>query len=276
MTFKEKRGQIGWAILLLLFAFLFMVPLIFMISMSLRTPDTIGLPKLFIADITFKNYQNVFAKNPQLPGNFLGSVIVTVSSVALVAICSSMAVFGFSRKNVHGKVLIYNILLCTLMVPLAGLVVPLTQLNSKLGWINNYMGLILPYTALGIPYAITILQGFMIGIPKELEEAAVIDGCGLMRLFMQIVCPLLKPGIVVIVIWQFLTSWNEFFLAMCTLTDEAKKTLPLVAQQYNGAYFSQPGTLFAALTLITIPMLVFYVLVQKQFVKGLTAGAVKG
>lgn len=276
MSFREKRGQICWGILLLVFTFIFMIPLIFMISMSLRTPDTIGLPKLFISDITFKNYQTVFAKNPQLPGNFMGSIIVTVTSVALVTICSSMGVFGLSRKNVHGKVLIYNILLCTLMVPLAGLVVPLTQLNSRMGWINNYMGLILPYTALGIPYAITILQGFMSGIPKELEEAAVIDGCGLIRLFLQIVCPLLKPGIIVIVIWQFLTSWNEFFLAMCTLTEEAKKTLPLVAQQYNGAYFSQPGTLFAALTLITIPMLVFYILVQKQFVKGLTAGAVKG
>ncbi len=276
MSWKDRRGQICWFAILFFFAFIFLVPLIFMISMSLRTPDTIGLPKLFISDITFKNYQNVFAKNPQLPRNFLGSMVVTAGSVALVTICSSMAVFGFSRKNVHGKILIYNILLCTLMVPLAGLVVPLTQLNSRLGWINNYMGLILPYTALGIPYAITILQGFMIGIPKELEEAAVIDGCGITRLFLQIICPLLKPGIVVIVIWQFLTSWNEFFLAMCTLTDEAKKTLPLVAQQYNGAYFSQPGTLFAALTIITIPMLIFYILVQRQFVKGLTAGAVKG
>ncbi len=171
----------------------------------------------------------------------MGSVIVTVTSVALVTICASMAVFGFSRKNVHGKVLIYNILLCTLMVPIAGLVVPITQLNSRLGWINNYLGLIFPYAALGIPFAITILQGFMVGIPEELEEAAVIDGCGIIRLFLQIVCPLLKPGIVVIVIWQFLTSWNEFFLAMCTLTKESVKTLPLIAQQYNQSLFQPAG-----------------------------------
>ena len=235
-------------------------------------------PKLFIADITFKNYVNVIENNPLLIKNFVNSIVITVVSVILVTICASMAVFGFSRKNVHGKVLIYNIILCTLMIPLAGLVVPLTQLNSKLGWINNYCGLIFPLTALGIPYAITILQGFMTAIPRELEEAALIDGCGMVRLFIQIICPLLKPGIVVIVIWQFLTSWNEFFLSMCTMTQEREsmKTLPLIAQQYNGAYFSQPGTLFAALTLITIPMLVFYILVQKQFVKGLTAGAVKG
>ena len=265
-----------WILVLIIVALIFMVPLIFMVSMSLRTQDTIGLPQLFISEITFKNYENVLKQNPELWRNFMGSVIVTVTSVALVTVCACMAVFGFSRKNVHGKVLLYNILLCTLMVPIAGLVVPITQLNSRLVWINNYMGLIFPYTALGIPFAITILQGFMVGIPAELEEAATIDGCGMVRLFLQIVCPLLKPGIVVIVIWQFLTSWNEFFLAMCTLTKDTIKTLPLVAQQYNGAYFSQPGTLFAALTLITIPMLVFYILVQKQFVKGLTAGAVKG
>lgn len=276
MTRKEKVGQIGWNIILLFVTFVFMVPLIFMVSMSLRTPDTVGQPKLFIADITIKNYINVIQNNPLLIKNFANSIIITVISVILVTICASMAVFGFSRKNVHGKVLIYNIILCTLMIPLAGLVVPLTQLNSKLGWINNYCGLIFPLTALGIPYAITILQGFMTAIPRELEEAALIDGCGMVRLFIQIICPLLKPGIVVIVIWQFLTSWNEFFLSMCTMTQESMKTLPLIAQQYNGAYFSQPGTLFAALTLITIPMLVFYILVQKQFVKGLTAGAVKG
>ena len=276
MTFKEKRKMFIWILVLIIVALIFMVPLIFMVSMSLRTQDTIGLPQLFISEITFKNYENVLKQNPELWRNFMGSVIVTVTSVVLVTVCACMAVFGFSRKNVHGKVLLYNILLCTLMVPIAGLVVPITQLNSRLGWINNYMGLIFPYTALGIPCAITILQGFMVGIPAELEEAATIDGCGMVRLFLQIVCPLLKPGIVVIVIWQFLTSWNEFFLAMCTLTKDTIKTLPLVAQQYNGAYFSQPGTLFAALTLITIPMLVFYILVQKQFVKGLTAGAVKG
>lgn len=276
MKILNSKEQWIWKLILIVFIMIFMLPLIYMVSMSLRSQDTVGIPKLFISDITIKNYKNVLVQNPTLWKNFIGSVFVTVVTVILVTISASMAVFGFSRKNVHGKVLIYNILLCTLMVPIAGLVVPITNLNSKLGLINSYWGLILPYTALGIPFAITILQGFMLGIPKELEEAAVIDGCGTIRLFLQIVCPLLKPGIIVVVIWQFLTSWNEFFLAMCTLTKAEMKTLPLIAQQYNGAYFSQPGTLFAALTMITIPMIVFYIIVQKQFVKGLTSGAVKG
>jgi len=229
-----------------------------------------------VEGMTINNYVKVIKENPNLIKNFFSSAFVTVSAVILVTICSAMAVFGFSRKNVHGKVFIYNMLLCTLMVPISGLVIPLTQINSKLGLIDDYFGLIFPYVALGTPFAITILQGFMMAVPRELEEAAIVDGCGMVRLFVQIICPMLRPGIVVIVIWQFLTSWNEFFLALCTMTDAAKQTLPLVAQQYNGSYFSQPGSLFAVLTIITIPTLIFYILVQKQFVKGLTAGAVKG
>ncbi|MDO5147093.1 MAG: carbohydrate ABC transporter permease, partial [Eubacteriales bacterium] len=179
-------------------------------------------------------------------------------------------------KNVYGKVFLYNLILCTLMVPISALVIPITQLNSKMGLLDNYFGLIFPYIALNIPYAVTILQGFMKGIPKELEEAAGLDGCNIFQLYSKIVVPMLKPGIVVVAIWTFLTCWNEFFLALCTMTKATTKTLPLIAQQYKGVYNSQPGILFAILIIITIPMIVFYSIVQKQFVKGMTAGAVKG
>lgn len=272
---KKPQDKI-WLVVLILVMLIFMVPLLYMISMSFRTADNMYSSSLLVEGMTFRNYIKVIKENPNLILNFFSSAFITISTVVLVTICSTMAVFGFSRKNVHGKVVIYNMLLCTLMVPISGLVIPLTQINSRLGLIDNYFGLILPYVALGIPFAITILQGFMVAVPRELEEAAIVDGCGVVRLFLQIICPMLKPGIVVIVIWQFLTSWNEFFLALCTMTDAAKQTLPLVAQQYNGAYFSQPGALFAALTIVTIPTLIFYIIVQKQFVKGLTAGAVKG
>ena len=145
-----------------------------------------------------------------------------------------------------------------------------------MGLLDNYFGLILPYIALNIPYAVTILQGFMRGVPKELEEAACLDGCNIVQLYTRIVMPMLKPGIVVVAIWTFLTCWNEFFLALCTMTKATTKTLPLIAQQYKGVYNSQPGILFAILIIITIPMIIFYCIVQKQFVKGMTAGAVKG
>ncbi len=274
--FKFKISTLICIIILAVCVTFFMIPLLYMISMSFRTQNNMFSPTLFVAEMTINNYITVITDNPELIYNFLASFTITITSVIFVVISASMAVFGFSRKNVHGKVFIYNLILCTLMVPISALVIPLTQINSKLGLLDNYFGLILPYAALGIPYGITILQGFMQGIPKELEEAAIIDGCSTTKLFIRIIVPLLKPGIVVIAIWQFLTSWNEYFLALCTMTQKTTKTLPLIAQQYQGVYFSQPGVLFATLVLITIPMIIFYICIQRQFVKGLTAGAVKG
>jgi raffinose/stachyose/melibiose transport system permease protein len=115
----------------------------------------------------------------------------------------------------------------------------------------------------------------MDSFPKELEEAATIDGCGDYRLFWSIVLPTLRPGLIVVVIWQFLTSWNEFFLALAVMLNQDIKTLPLVPMQYQGVYFGQPGNLFAILVIITIPLIIFYILVQRYFVQGLLSGAVK-
>ncbi len=276
MRKKLKIGNVGWYLFLIVCFVIFMIPLVYMLSLSLRSQTTIYTPSLFVPDVTVKNYVTVISQNPTLPLNFLSSFVISTTTTLCVVLFASMAVYGFSRKNVHGKVIMYNMILVTLMVPISALVIPLTQINSKMNLLDNYSGLILPYIALNIPYAVTILQGFMMGIPNELEEAAIMDGCGTVRLYGQIVLPLLKPGIVVVAIWTFLTCWNEFFLALCTMTRKETKTLPLIAQQYQGAYNSQPGALFATLVMITIPMMIFYICVQRQFVRGLTAGAVKG
>jgi len=274
---RGKLGQGGWIALLVLFCILFMLPLFYMADLSFRSQNDIYNPRLILlAGKTLKNYVTAIRQNPTLLNNLISSLVISSVSTVAVVLFSSMAVFGFSRKHVYGKIFMYNMILSTLMVPISALVIPITQINSNLNLLNNYFGLILPYIALNIPYAVTILQGFMQGIPKELEEAAIIDGCSTARLYSKIYMPLLKPGIVVVAIWTFLTCWNEFFLALCTMTKATTKTLPLIAQQYKGVYNSQPGILFAILTLITIPMIIFYIVVQKQFVKGITSGAVKG
>ncbi len=271
----SKKHQIFWKVVLLIIALIWMTPLIYMISMSFRTPENSFEPVLFKAPFVLSNYQTVF-NDVALEWNFLSSTVTTVSTVILVSLSALMATFGLSRKEIKNKNLIYNMLMITLMVPISALVIPLTQINSSLNWLNNYIGLILPYTALGIPFAIVILKGFMDTFPMELEEAATVDGCGYWRLCFQIVAPIMRPGIIVIVIWQFLTSWNEFFLALVTMSDTKMKTLTLMPMQYTGSTFSKPGALFAILVIITIPMIVFYTIVQKQFVSGLISGAVKG
>lgn len=278
---KTRRSQLGhknvsWGVFLAVMAIIAIIPLFYALSLSFRTQNSIYAPNLFVTDPTVGNYIKAITDNPTIINNFISSLVISTVSTAATVLCASMAVYGFSRKNVYGKILMYNLILCTLMVPISALVIPITQLNSKMGLLDNYFGLIFPYIALNIPYAVTILQGFMKGIPKELEEAACLDGCNIVQLYARIVMPMLKPGIVVVAIWTFLTCWNEFFLALCNMTKATTKTLPLIAQQYKGVYNSQPGILFAILIIITIPMIIFYAVVQKQFVKGMTAGAVKG
>jgi raffinose/stachyose/melibiose transport system permease protein len=275
MIVKSEKYEWAWKLGLGIIALVWMIPLIYMVSMSFRPAELAFEPVLFLPPVVDANYKLVLEQTT-LVWNFLSSLIVTVSTVLLVALFASMATFGLTRKEIIHKKLIYNILMITLMVPISALVIPLAQINSRLGWINKYQGLILPYTALGIPFAIVVLKGFMDSFPEELEEAATVDGCGYWRLFFQVVLPILRPGMIVVLIWQFLTSWNEFFLALVTMSDVNMKTLTLVPMQYQGFYFSQPGALFAVLVIITFPMIVFYIAVQKYFVSGMMSGAIKG
>lgn len=272
---NKKRLQWPWILGLSVVGAICMLPLIFMVSMSFRTAETAFEPVLFITPFVLDNFKTVLKDNP-LYLNLFSSIVITVSTVIIVAAVASMTAFGLSRKGVKGKKTIYNILMITLMVPISALVIPLTQINNSFNWLNKFQGLIMPYSALGIPFALVILKGFMDAFPAELEDAATVDGCNDYRLFASIVIPSLKPGLIVVIIWQFLTSWNEFFLALVTINDKILKPLTLIPMQYQGFYFSQPGCLFAILVLISIPMIVFYAIVQKNFVSGLMSGAVKG
>lgn len=274
MTTSWTRWRIGLATLLCVGAAVWLIPLWYMISISLRNGVDAFDPRLFVPHVTLANFVTVITGNP-LGLFFRNSLVVTVVTVVIVALGGSMAAFALTRRGLRGRTLIYNLLLTTLMVPISALVIPLAQIDGAFGWLNTYQGLIFPYVALGLPFALVVIKGFMDSFPKELEEAATIDGCGDYRLFWSIVLPTLQPGLIVVVIWQFLTSWNEFFLALIVMLNQDMKTLPLVPMQYQGTYFGQPGALFAILVIITIPLIIFYIVVQRYFVQGLMSGAVK-
>jgi raffinose/stachyose/melibiose transport system permease protein len=243
--------------------------------MSFRTAENAFEPALFVLPLTLRNYQRVTSENP-LHIHFFISLVISSFSVVIVTMGAAMAAFGFTRKDVRFKKLFYGLLLSTLMVPISALVIPLTQLNAAMGWLNKVQGLIFPYAALGIPFALVILKGFMDSFPKDLEDAATIDGCGNWRLFFQIIMPMMRPGIIVVVIWEFMTCWNEFFLALVTMSEQTMKPLPLIPMQYSGLYFSQPNSLFAILVLVSIPMILFYIFMSRKFMQGLMSGAIKG
>lgn len=273
-TRAKLRSFTVHAVLFLVLA-LWMVPQIYMLSVGLRTPAQAFDPALFTWPVTFDNFVMVIRDNP-LGRIFLNSLIVTVATVAIVVAASSLFAFAAAVLRLRGATVLYATLLTTLMVPLASLVLPLAILLRTFGWVNTYWGLIFPYAALGVPFGIVILKAFMEDAPSELFEAARVDGCTAWQTYWHVALPLVRPALVFVAIWQFIVTWNEFFLALIVMTEAEMKTLTIVPMQYSGLYMSNPGALFAVLTLIALPLILLYIIVQRAFVRGLLAGAVKG
>jgi ABC-type glycerol-3-phosphate transport system permease component len=252
-----------------------MVPEVYMVSVSLRPPDKSFDPALFVLPITFDNFVTVIRDNP-LFKFFWNSLVVTIGTVLVVLVAASTFAFAASVLRLKRSMLLYVILLTTLMVPVASIVLPLAIMLKFFGWINSYQGLIVPYAALGIPYAIVIIKAFMDDSPRDLFEAAMIDGCTTRQMFLHVALPLVKPALIFVAIWQFIVTWNEFFLALVVMTDSEHKTVTLVPMQYSGMYMANPGALFAVLVIIALPLIFLYVFIQRYFMAGLLSGAVKG
>ena len=265
-----------WAKLILLTVLLlWMIPEIYMVSVALRSPDAAFAPQLFTFPITFDNFITVIREN-RLLIFFWNSLVITCGTVAIVLMAASTFAFAASVLKLRGSMLMYTSLLTTLMIPIASIVLPIAIMLKGFGWINSYQGLILPYAALGTPYAIVIIKTFMDDSPRDLFEAALIDGCSRWQLFRHVAIPLIKPAVIFVAVWQFIVTWNEFFLALVVMTDSDYKTVTLVPMQYSGMYMANPGALFAILVIIAVPLLFLYTLVQKYFIAGLLSGAVKG
>lgn len=251
-----------------------LLPTVYMVDISLRDATDSFSPVLIAGHVTFANWSSVLSGG--LAGFFVSSTVVSLVTVALTLVCVIGLSYALSRLKIRGGQVILLVVVSALLLPLASLLVPIAQLLQWLGLTNNYLGLIGPETALGIPFGTVIVRAAMDEIPDVLEEAAVVDGAGRFAILVRIVLPLVSPSLIVVAIWQFLFSWNEFFLALVVMTKDAMKTLPLAPLYYQGPFMTDPGKLFAVLTLIaTVPMLA-YVLVQRWFVAGLMEGSVKG
>lgn len=276
-TYSRVRITIGlWAKLILSAALLlWMIPEIYMVSVALRSPDAAFEPQLFTFPITLQNFITVMQENPLL-NFFWNSLVITSGTVVIVLVAASTFAFAASVLKLRGTMLLYTSLLTTLMIPVASIVLPIAIMLRGFGWINTYQGLIMPYAALGTPYAIVIVKTFMDDSPRDLFEAALIDGCTAWQLFRHIAIPLIKPAVIFVAVWQFIVTWNEFFLALVVMTDSGHKTVTLVPMQYSGMYMANPGALFAILVIIAVPLLILYAFVQKYFIAGLLSGAVKG
>lgn len=221
------------------------------------------------------NYTSAM-KTGDMPRYFMNSIIVTVATIVIALIAALMATYALTRIVWKGRKLMNSLFMLGITIPIHASIVPVYVTLSKLRMLNSYWALILPYSAFSLSMAILICTGFMNDIPRELDEAACIDGCGLWRTFLFIIAPLMKPALATIGIYTFLQCWNELMFAITFISKDKMMTLPVGIQNMAGRHTTEWGPIGAALVVATFPTLLAYVFLSKRIQESFIAGAVKG
>ncbi|WP_027660765.1 carbohydrate ABC transporter permease [Salinispora fenicalii] len=269
----------GAALLVALFA---AFPVYWMVVTSLKPSSEIfaSTPRPVPAEPTLEHYRELLTGN-LIPGVsfadfLLNSLLVTGVTVVLSGLVALLAATAVARFHFTLRTSFLIMLLVVQMVPLEALVIPLFLMIQRLGLYNTLPSLILTYLAFSLPFAIWMLRGFVAAVPKELEEAAALDGASRAQTFRRILFPLVAPGLVATSIFSFITAWNELIFALTFINDQSRYTLPVAMTFFFGRDDTAWGSVMAASTLFTLPVLLFFLLVQRRMVTGLVAGAVKG
>jgi raffinose/stachyose/melibiose transport system permease protein len=211
-----------------------------------------------------------------LGNKFINSVIATVGTLLLVLPLTAMAGYAFAKVQFPGRRFFYYFVLVGIMIPFGVSAIPVLTVVINLGLFNSRLGLILVYAAQSMPFGIFLMYSFFRSIPDELEEAALVDGCSRFSAFWRVVLPLAKPGVATLLIFVGTSTWNEYFMASVLLHQPNLQTLPLGLVNFTSQHTTNYPELFAALATVTLPVVVVYILAQRQFISGLTAGALKG
>lgn len=281
MKYRNKHRSIGWGrvfayAILIMQLLITVIPLYIMIVTSLKTNKEIfSSPLALPSSLNLDGYRKVLQLN-DFPRFFCNSILVTVASVAIFTLVSLLAAYAISRFRFRGNGFLYIYFLLGMMVPIRIGVLNMFNIFNKLHLSDTLLGLIVIYSAMSIGFSVFIMVGFMRTIPKELEEAARLDGCSSFRILWNILVPIMKPAIATAVIYNFVPIWNDFYFPLVFIKTESLKTIPIGVTIFFGQYQTDWPTVFAALSMAALPALIFYFLMSKQFIKGLTAGAVKG
>ncbi|MAU20913.1 carbohydrate ABC transporter permease [Martelella mediterranea] len=224
---------------------------------------------------TLGNYKTVLFDS-NIPRYFLNSVVISVGSTLLALILAVFASYGFARFNFKGKPYYQSFVLVGQLLPTAAIIVPLFVTLRYLGLVNTYLGLILVYMIITLPLSVWMLTSYFKAIPVELEEAAIIDGASRLGVLFRITLPLSVPGLVAVMVYAFVTTWNEFIFALCFATDSSVKTLPIGLAEFTTEFNTDWGAVMAASMIMTVPIAVLFLSMQRLFVGGIMAGATKG
>ena len=266
-------GRIG---VLALGAVVLMIPFVYMVATSFK-PNTTVLeipPQIVPHHPTVANYTGAWTSN-RFGRYFLNSTLVSLATTVFAVLLSSMMAYAFARFRFPGRRFFFALILVGLMVPAMMLLIPQFLLAKQLQMLNSLWGLVFFYTGSNLALNTFLLSAFFQDIPKELEEAMVVDGAGPWKRYWRLVLPLSRPALAVVSIFTFLAGWDEFTWALTTINDPSKYTLPIAIELFQGQHSTSWGLVFAASTIAVVPAIAIFVVFQRQFVSGLASGALK-
>jgi multiple sugar transport system permease protein len=254
-----------------------LAPFYWMVASALRQPNDQADNSFFPSPMSFENFAAVFGPGVGFGRNLLNSVIVAGVTTLLTLIFGTFAAYTLARLNFRFKNLVAGIIIGTAMFPSVSIVVPLLKLFTNIGWINTYQAMIVPSLSFALPLAVWTLATFFRQMPKELEEAAMVDGLTRGQAFRKVIIPLAAPGMFTTAIITFIAAWNEFIFALSMVNEKSMKTATVAISQFTGiSGFDSPfGTKMAAGVVVTVPLVIVVLIFQRRIIAGLTAGGVK-
>lgn len=277
MRKRRGRSRIGIRIAVAVIVIFVMAPIYWMVATSLKTTAGVSAPspQWFPTPPSVESYVTAFVNN-DFGRYILNSAIVSIAATVLVLALGILAGYALGRLKMRGTFTILVLLLMISVFPAIALIAPLYLLLRDAGWLNSYQALIVPYTAINLPFAVWILRNYFIGIPKEMEETARIDGAGALRTVWSVVLPMALPGVFTAGIFAFTACWTEFLMALSFNSDNSFRTIPVGIALFGSPHVTPFGVLFAASTAAVIPIAILVFVFRKSVVSGLTSGAVKG
>lgn len=283
-VYKEKEtyakltpGMILLYIVLTLFCLVLISPLLIVLSSALREPGNMTSPLLLFRQFSLESFKAAFTQM-NYPMQLLNSIMLTGISVVVIVLISTMAAYPITRIKNKISRFFYFFFIAGLVIPSQMVIVPIAQMFRNLNIPNTRFTPVIMFITCSLPFSVFLFAGFMKGVPEEIEESAYLDGCSIWKRFFRVVFPLLKPATVSVAITQGMWIWNDYFFPMVFVSKSSQYTLPLGMIQFLGDKENpaQWNTLFAACVLCAIPLILVFAVMQKQFINGIAAGAVKG
>jgi len=274
---KRRLRRVGVNVLGLAVFVVMVFPVFWMVSTAFKQPFEIlsFTPEFLPSPATLANFENA-VNRPNFWSSVVNSLIVVVAVTTLSIVLAFLAALALAKFRFRGRAAFVVLIIGVQMVPLNALIIPLYILLSRAGQVDKLTGVIVTYLTFVLPFCVWTLRGFMLGVPRELEEAAMVDGSTRFGAFVRILLPLVAPGLVATSIFAFIQVWNEFIIAYVLLQSQEKHTLTVWLASFTTLRGTEWGPLMAAATLTALPVVAFFVLVHRRIAFGLTAGAVRG